>query len=260
MGYLPNFLIWMIYIVVFIFGLIIGSFLNVVIYRVPRNQSIINPPSHCPKCNTKLKWYDMIPLLSYIILKGKCRYCGTKISFQYPLVEFLAGITFVIVFQKFGWSLQFLKWIVFTSLLISTGLIDLSEGIVPDIIVLPGLILGVLFSIFSGKTGMLESIYGLTTMGAFFLIVILLSRGGMGWGDLTFGAMIGSFLGFQLSLLTLLLAFVSGALTGLAAIIIKKKGRKDTIPFGPFLSIAAFVASIYGFEILKIYLKFLHFS
>ncbi|PIW10997.1 MAG: prepilin peptidase, partial [Caldiserica bacterium CG17_big_fil_post_rev_8_21_14_2_50_35_7] len=83
MGYLPNYLIWMIYIAVFIFGLIIGSFLNVVIYRVPRNQSIINPPSHCPKCNTKLKWDDMIPLLSYIILKGKCRYCGTKISFQY---------------------------------------------------------------------------------------------------------------------------------------------------------------------------------
>ena len=253
MRYLPDYLIWMIYIAVFIFGLIIGSFLNVVIYRVPRNQSIINPPSHCPHCNTKLKWYDMIPLLSYIILKGKCRYCGTKISFQYPLVEFLAGITFVIVFQKFGWSFQFVKWIIFAVLLFVTGAIDLIEGVIPDVIVVPGLITGVIFSIFNGKSSFLQSIYGLLFMAVFFLIIILLTRGGMGWGDLTLGIMIGSFLGFKLSLITLVFSFIIGAISGLILIVLRKKGRKDAIPFGPFLSIAAFVASIYGYRILEIY-------
>jgi len=260
MGYLLKFLMWAQYISIFVFGLVIGSFLNVVVYRVPRNQSIIKPPSHCPVCNAKLKWYDMVPVLSYILLKGRCRYCGAKISLKYPFVELLTGITFLLIFQKFNWSIQFLKWIIFTGLLISVGLIDLLNGVVPDVIVVPGLVIGLIFSIFGGSGSILQSIYGLGIIGGFFLIVIILSRGGMGWGDLTFGMMIGSFLGLELSLLTLLIAFVSGAIVGLIALAVKKKSRKDPIPFGPFLSFAAFVASIYGYEILKMYFKIMHFS
>ena len=260
MGYIPVLLMWLFYFVVFILGLIVGSFLNVVIYRLPKDQSIINPPSHCTVCNTKLKWYDLIPILSYILLKGKCRYCSSKISIRYPLIELFTGLMFVLVFQKFGWSFQFVKWIIFTVLLITTGSIDLIEGIVPDIIVIPGIITGIIFSIFYGKSSFLQSIYGLLFMAAFFLIIILLTKGGMGWGDLTFGAMIGSFLGFKLSLITLVLSFIIGAIAGLILIILRKKGRKETIPFGPFLSIAAFIISIYGYKILEIYFKFLIFS
>ncbi len=260
MGYTPVFVIRLSYFIVFVLGLITGSFLNVVIYRIPKNQSIIiNPPSHCPVCKTKLKWYDLIPVLSYILLKGKCRYCKSKISIQYPLVELATGLIFILFFQKFDWSFLFIKWVIFSGLLIVTGAIDLIEGVVPDIIVIPGLITGIIFSVFYGKSIFLESIYGLLFMAAFFLTIILLTKGGMGWGDLTFGAMIGSFLGFKFSLITLILSFIIGSIAGLTLIIVRKRKRKDTIPFGPFLSIAAFITSIYGFEILKMYFKFLKF-
>jgi leader peptidase (prepilin peptidase)/N-methyltransferase len=259
MGYTSWWLALFSYAFVAVLGLIIGSFLNVVIYRIPRDQSIIKPPSHCPTCNTKLKWYDNIPILSYLLLKGKCRYCGAKISIKYPLIEILTALSFILVFQQYGFSLNSLKWIIFACLLTSTGLIDFFEGVVPDIIVIPGLTLGIAFSLFYGMTVFLQSLYGMLLMAGFFLIIILLTKGGMGWGDLTFGAMIGSFLGFQFSLLTLFMAFIIGAVTGLVVIITKKKGRKDTMPFGPFLSIAAFISSIYGLAILRIYFTFFNF-
>ncbi len=243
----------------FIFGSIVGSFLNVVIYRVPRSKSIVKPPSHCPSCGTRLKWYDMIPVLSYLILKGKCRYCHSNISIKYPLIEAITGLVFLLIGMKTGWSIKFVSYIIFSSFLIVVAFIDLFDGVVPDIIVIPGAILGLLFNLFYGKNPFLQSLFGVVAAAIFFGLIIVFSKGGMGEGDLTLGLMIGAFLGLKLTVAAIIIAFVIGALGGLFALLFLKKNKKDTIPFGPYLSVSAFVVLLYGYQILNFYFKMINF-
>lgn len=243
----------------FIFGTVVGSFLNVVIYRLPRNESIINPPSHCPSCGKRLAWYDLVPILSFIILRGKCRYCGAKISLKYPLIEAITGLTFVLIGLKTGFSINFPFYLLFASTLISIAFIDLFEGVVPDAVVILGIIVGLLFNLVEGKAAFLSSLVGIALALVFFGLIILISKGGMGEGDLTLSIMIGAFLGWQFSLITFVLAFIIGAIGGVIALIFLKKNRKDSIPFGPYLSLSAFIVLLYGYQILDLYFRVLHF-
>ncbi len=243
----------------FILGAVVGSFLNVVIYRVPRNESIIKPPSHCPVCGHTLQWYDMIPIVSYILLKGKCRYCGAKVSIKYPLIEALTGFAFVGVGLRFGWSLQFFEYITFSALLIAIGFIDLFDGVVPDVIVIPGAIVGLVFSALQGKAALFSSIFGLLFLFGVFALIIVVTRGGMGQGDATFGAMIGSFVGFKFSVVVLVLSFILGAIIGVILMSTSRKSGKDAIPFGPYLAIAAYIVALYGYKILLWYTRIFAF-
>ncbi len=243
----------------FLLGTIIGSFLNVLIYRIPRNESILNPPSHCPVCRHRLKWYDMIPVFSYIFLRGKCRYCGAKISFRYPLIEALTGFAFVGIGLRYGWSLQFFEYITFSALLITVAFTDIFDGVVPDLVVVPGAVAGLIFSLFRGKTVFLSSLFGMLFLLGFFLLVIFLTRGGMGEGDATLGAMIGTFLGFKFSVVMLVIAFIIGAIAGISLIVFSHKKGEDQMPFGPYLALAAYITVIYGYKIMLLYFKLFAF-
>jgi len=220
-----------------ILGLVIGSFLNVVIWRVPNGESIVKPGSHCPKCGHFLKAWELVPVLSYIILKGKCHNCGSKISLRYPAVEMLTGILYFFTAytaKNFGvWELGLN--LTFISLLIVLAFIDLDSYRLPDVLVLPAFVVGILKSFVIGDPEIWRSLVGaLITSGIFYLIAIFYSQG-MGMGDVKFVAALGAFLGFPDILLAVFLASLIGVVAVGLMLIFTKKGFRDPIPFGPFL-------------------------
>ncbi len=248
------------FILIFILGLLIGSFLNVCIYRIPINQSITFPPSHCTSCKTKLKPVDLIPVLSYLIRRGKCRYCGENISLQYPFIEILNGLIYILIFMNFGYSLNFTIHCIFSSLLIIIGTIDHKHTIIPDELVIFGLITGFIYRfilpLFSGKEILwLDSALGFLIGGGFFLLIAIVSAGGMGGGDIKLMGMLGLFLGMKKIIMVAFLSFFVGALFTLPLLLSKKKGRKDMIPFGPFIAFSAFITMLYYYDILNLYLR-----
>ncbi len=233
----------------FILGLVMGSFLNVCIYRLPEGKSIIFPPSHCPYCQHKIKWYDNIPLLSFILLRGRCRYCHKPISWQYPLVEFISGLLTLFAYQKWGISLNTLFYLIFLYALIVVSFIDLKWQIIPDVISLPGILLGLTASFFlplSFKDAFLGVLLG---GGILFLVAygyyLLTKKEGMGGGDIKLLAMIGAFLGWQAIPLVLFIASLTGSITGIIWLIATGKGRYCPIPFGPFLTLGAICVLFY---------------
>ncbi len=227
----------------FLLGLIIGSFLNVIIYRIPRGISIVKPPSSCPVCKNKIKPYDNIPIISYIILKGKCRYCGTKISPLYPIVEGLAGILFLILYIKFNTNVFIaLKFMLLTSLLIANSFIDLKEKVVFDILTIPWIGVGLILSLILKDLPFLHVL--LTTVISGFLFWLLrtiftkiLKREALGEGDIFLIMLISSFAGLKGAYFSMFL----GSIFGIVAHLIFKNQREEEIPFGPFLSLGAFV-------------------
>lgn len=248
----------------FFLGLIVGSFLNVCIYRLPRNISIIRPPSSCPICNTPIKPWDNIPILSYLLLKGKCRKCGESISIRYPIVELLNGILYlsVLIFFGLGWHLPFL--FVFMSAMIVITFIDLDFQIIPDVITLPGIVIGLLsasfwlpdpFSLQPSVVGFKNSIAGLFLGGGLFYLIAICSRGGMGGGDIKLMAMIGSFMGWKAVFLTTFIGSLTGSLVGIFLMVFKGKGRKTKIPFGPFLAFGSIITLFFSGEIIKWYFQ-----
>ncbi len=247
-------------ITIFLIGLVIGSFSNVCIYRLPRNESVIFPASHCPACNQSIKWYDNIPLLSYLLLKGKCRYCQSRISAQYPLVEFLTGFIYLALFLFYGLQLKTLVYMLFCSALIIITFIDLKEQIIPDVISLPLLVIGFLLSIFIKNISPIDSLLGILSGGGTLLLVAivgsyLFKKEAMGGGDIKLAAMIGAFLGWQLTLLSLFLGFFFGAIVGVV-VLIKNKGKNeksDSIPFGPFIALGSVLTLFFGKAILNWY-------
>jgi len=248
----------MIEITVFLFGLLIGSFVNVCIYRLPRGESIVFPSSNCPACKAKIHPLDNIPWISFLILKGKCRHCRAAISIRYPLVEALHGLGFLFIFKQFGLTAQAGIYLLFFSSLIAVTFIDLSHQIVPDVITLPGMVLGVITASTILPTGPLNSLIGLFLGGGLFYLVALLSlallkREGMGGGDIKLIAMIGAFLGWRGMLLTIFLAALSGSLIGIALILFRGKNRADLIPFGPFLALGALSSLFWENSILRWY-------
>ncbi len=241
-------------------GLAWGSFLNVVIYRLPQGMSLIKPSSSCPYCHHKIKPYDNIPLLSYLILKGRCRYCQAKISFTYPLVEALTPACFLLLYSQNGLSFFFLASCLFVSALIVLGFIDFYHQLLPDEITLPCLALALLYSFFRQDLSFIQALIG-AGAGAGILLFIygayywLRKREGLGLGDVTMMLMIGAYLGWRLTFFTLILASFIGALIGISLILFKKKNLQFAIPFGTFLAPAAFVALLWGEKIINAYLN-----
>lgn len=246
----------MIYILIFVIGSIIGSFLNVCIYRLPRNKSIIFPSSYCPSCNTKIKWFDNIPIISFILLQGKCRSCKGKISLRYPLVEILTSVLLILLYSRYSLSLSFFAYSLLTFSLIIVTFIDFEQQIIPDEITYPLIVIGLILSFFSPRIGIIDSILGILICGGLLYLIVIVSRGGMGGGDVKLAAAIGSFLGFKAGLASLVFAFISGGLVGAILLLTGIKGRKDPIPFGPFIVFGALIIVLFSELIPRVFLFF----
>jgi len=245
-----------------VFGLVLGSFFNVVIYRLPRGLSLMRPPSSCPGCGARIKPYDNVPVLSYIILGGKCRRCGRKISPVYPAVEALTAIGFVLVFFNSGrlLGLEFLAGCLFTSALIVLGFIDYYHQILPDAVTLPGLVLALTYSFFRDDLTFRGALFGAVAGAGFLLLVygayfLIRKKEGLGMGDVTMLLMIGAYLGLMRTLLTLILASFVGALVGVFFILRRGKDFQFALPFGTFLAPAAFVSMLWGERIVRAYMS-----
>lgn len=245
---------------VFVLGCCIGSFLNVCIYRLPQDLSIVSPRSFCPQCRTPVRGYDNIPLVSYLLLGGKCRTCGAKISGRYPLVEALTGAFAVALYLKFGLTLGFFAFFAFTAALLVITFIDLDHRIIPDVISLPGIAVGFGLSFLLPAPSWTESLIGLLAGGgSLYLVAIgyeaLTKREGMGGGDVKLLAMIGAWLGWKAVLFTIFFASLTGTLIGGGAMLIQKQGRHYAIPFGPFLAFGALVYLFIGPQLIEWYLS-----
>ena len=238
-----------------ILGLLIGSFLNVCIHRLPLNESIVVSRSRCPDCRHPIPWYDNIPLISFFILRGRCRFCRGPISLRYPFVESLNGLGYFFLVWKFGISPMVLVYALLFSSLVVVTFIDLDHQIIPDRITLPGIFIGLVSSAFILPISFLNSVFGLLLGGGLFYLVAVLSRGGMGGGDIKLMAMLGAFLGWQLTLLTIFIGALTGSLVGLFLMAFKGKGRKYPVPFGPFLSLGAVVCLFQGTALWSWYLS-----
>lgn len=250
------------YLFLFIIGTIIGSFLNVVIYRIPEGKSIIYPPnSFCPKCGHKLSSLDLIPVLSWIFLKGRCRYCGEPISIKYPLVELLTGTLFVLVFSVYGISIKTITSLILVSVLIAVSFIDIKYKEIPTEITVTGFILVLAAYIFSFITKimtiqeLLDYLYGFLLAAVVMFIFAL--PGWMGGGDFKLSAFIGFVLGFKLTIVFLFFSFVIGGLVSMAQMIFAKKFVEKYVPFAPYLALGSITALLFGHQIINIYLQIL---
>jgi leader peptidase (prepilin peptidase)/N-methyltransferase len=238
-----------------VLGLLIGSFLNVVIARVPEGRSVWSPRSTCPGCGTLIAWYDNIPVVSFVALRGRCRTCGMAISTRYPLVELVTAGAFVIAFLRAPSMREFAVDAALVAALIAITAIDLRHQIIPDIITLPGIVVGVLANVVTDRVGWLDSVIGIAVGGGIFLVIILVTGGGMGGGDMKLGAMLGAFLGWKSGLLALLLGVLAGGAVAMLLLALGRKGRKEAIPFGPFLALGGAIATFWGDRILAWYLS-----
>jgi leader peptidase (prepilin peptidase) / N-methyltransferase len=237
-----------------IFGLLIGSFLNVVIARVPARKSLWKPGSSCPGCDAAIAWHDNVPLLSFAALRGKCRHCGIGIPWRYPIVEATTAVLFGLAYWRFGPTPDFIAAALFLSMLVAITGIDFQHQIIPDVISLPGIVAGFLANLATGRVPWMESAIGIIVGGGTFLVIILASGGGMGGGDMKFGAMLGAFLGWKVVLLTIFIAVVLGGALAVALIASGRRGRKDPIPFGPFLAAGGAVSLFWGERVVRWYL------
>lgn len=251
-GILPS------YLIVGLFGALVGSFLNVCIYRLPRRESIVWPGSHCPACSHPIAWYDNIPIASYLILAGRCRYCKTPISWRYPVVEVLNATGYVGLLWFFGVSWVTVAYgLLFSALLVVAGT-DISHKIIPNVITFPGMVLGLLSAGTILPLGLVNGVIGLLVGGGILWLLAwaspyLFGKEGMGGGDIKLLAMIGAFLGWKPALMTIMVGSLLGSLVGIALIGARVIRREDYIPFGPFLVCGALVALFFGQPILAWY-------
>ena len=237
-----------------IIGLIVGSFLNVVIARLPEGRSLWGPRSLCPGCGSPIAWYDNIPVASFIALRAHCRHCAMPISWQYPLTEAGTALLFGIAYMVFGLTSDLLVGLALLAALVAITGIDLQRQLIPDVITLPGIIVGFLASLATDRISWLDSLLGIAVGGGVFFVIIVASGGGMGGGDMKLGAMLGAFLGWQLVLLATFIAVVVGGGLAIGLMAAKLRGRKDAIPFGPFLAAGGAIGLLWGERILRWYL------
>lgn len=247
-------------IIIALFGLAWGSFLNVVIFRLPLGMSLLYPPSSCPQCKKRIKFYDNIPVFSYLLLRGKCRTCGTKIPFSYFLVEILTPLSFLLIHQKHSLSFFFFASCLFASAMIVLGFIDFYHQILPDEITLPGLVLALIYAPFRTDMTLTQALTG-AVVGAGFLLFIygayylFRKKEGLGMGDVTMMLLIGAYLGWRMTFFTLILASFVGAIVGVLFILFRKKDLQYALPFGTFLAPAAFFSLLWGETIIQAYLN-----
>ncbi|MGA2193286.1 MAG: prepilin peptidase [Nitrospirota bacterium] len=246
------------YIYVIAIGLVVGSFLNVCIYRLPRGKSIVFPPSACPACGTAIKPWQNIPLISYVFLRGRCASCGAGISIRYPAVELLNGLLYTAAFYKFGVSFMTPAVMALLSALVVVTFIDIEHKIIPDGITLPGIAIGLVMGPAVFKTGILGSVIGMVAGGGVLLLVgflgeLIMHKEGMGGGDVKLMAMLGAFLGWKTVLIIIFIGSFLGSATGLLLIIFNVIKRENYIPFGPFLAAGAVIAIFYGDRLTRWY-------
>ncbi|HZX47258.1 MAG TPA: A24 family peptidase [Clostridia bacterium] len=238
----------------FVLGLMVGSFLNVCIQRIPEGQSVVYPLPRCSECGSPIGRRYLVPVANYIFLKGKCRYCGDRIPPVYPVVELTTAVLYTIAFYRLGNGIMFFKSIVLMPVLLVTAIIDIRERIIPDSLVVFGLASGTVFALAGGSRFLRDALLGAVIGGGILLAIALVSKGGMGWGDVKLSAVIGLFLGWQSTLVTLYISFVSGGVFSLLLLLTGKKGRKDPVPFGPFLSGSAALALLFGKRLFSFWL------
>lgn len=249
---------------ILLLGLFIGSFLNVLIDRLPKEESI-KGRSHCEKCKKTLKWYDLIPLLSFIMLKGKCRYCSAPLSFYYPIIELTTGIMFALTFYFFGIMNHELRimdlgyYLFLISGLIVIFFVDLKYGIIPDKIIFPAIVVSFIYLFFIHNSLFLIHLFSAFGASLFFLLLFLVTQGrGMGFGDVKFAFLMGLILGFPNIIIGLYAAFLTGAIVGCILVLWRKKRIRGTaIPFGPFLAIGTLSAIFFGGKLLQTVVPFL---
>jgi leader peptidase (prepilin peptidase)/N-methyltransferase len=254
-NYLTEFLI-------FVFGICIGSFLNVCIYRLPESKSIVHPRSMCPRCGTLIASYDNIPILSYMVLRGKCRYCGARISLRYPVIECISGIFAVGVFLKYGLSFEALIYFTFIATLLVITFIDIDHQIIPDVISLPGIPIFFAASFALPDITLVESILGVLIGGGSLWIVaqlyyVLTRKEGMGGGDIKLLAMMGAIIGWKGVLFTIFVASAIGTVVGILVMLKTRTSMKLKVPFGPFLAIGAIAYIFLGPQLMAWYFNLL---
>lgn len=225
----------------FLLGLVLGSFYNVVIYRLPRGLSLISPGSSCPNCKHRLRANELIPVLSFLWQRGVCKKCGTRISWRYPLIELLTGFGFLAIFWHSSQGGELLAGLVFFSLLLLLALIDLEHKLLLNVLTIPGVILGLLFALLGWTSPFWISVLGAVVGFLLMFAIALISRGGMGMGDVKFMAMIGAFLGWKGVFYVLFGASLVGSIGGLLYLYLTKQDRKTPIPFGPSMALAALI-------------------
>jgi leader peptidase (prepilin peptidase)/N-methyltransferase len=252
----------------FIFGATIGSFLNVCIGRIPNGESIIHPASHCVRCQNPIAFYDNIPLISYLLLRGRCRACAQRISPRYFLVELLMGLLTIALYYRFGLSLEFFAGFIFVAAMVVVSFIDLDVRIVPDVVSLPGILLGLAVSIIGyfvngGSSSLIptpvSSFIGILAGGGFLLATAWIYEKvtgveGMGGGDIKLLAMIGAFLGWPAVPITLFFASMVGSVVGLTCMLLTGAGRRLALPFAPFLCSGAVLFIFFGEALIQLYL------
>jgi leader peptidase (prepilin peptidase) / N-methyltransferase len=246
----------------FILGAVVGSFLNVCIYRIPASKSIVSPPSSCPHCGQRIRWFQNVPILSYLFLGGKCASCKVCISIRYPSIEALTGLLFALVMYYFGFSPVTLVYWLFLSALVTITFIDLDHQIIPDVISLPGIIIGFTCSFFLPPLSWLDSLLGIVVGGGILLTIAWIyekvaKREGMGGGDIKLLGMLGAFLGWKAVLPIIFVASLVGSLIGIPLMLLQKGDTKLAIPFGPFLAFAATVYLFWGRALVYWYLNLL---
>jgi leader peptidase (prepilin peptidase) / N-methyltransferase len=241
-------------------GLSVGSFLNVCVHRLPRRQSLVHPGSRCPHCGYVLRWYDNIPILSYLFLRGQCRQCRQPIAIRYPALELATLVLFLVHGAVFGWSALLAVRLVFACAMVVLFAIDLEHHLLPDAITLPGIVTGLLVSTVV-PPGIIDSLLGLLIGGGVLWLIgeayfRYSGQEGMGGGDVKMLAMIGAFLGWKLVLVTLVLSSVAGSLVGVLVIAFKRGGLKYALPYGTFLALGALAASLVGERLVNWYVGF----
>lgn len=238
----------------FFVGLCIGSYLNVVIYRLPRDQTSITGRSKCPCCGRVLAWKDLIPLLSYIILRGRCRYCRERISLRYPLVEVITGAVFAALFYRLGLDWVLLKYLCLASILIAASFIDLEHYLIPDRLTFIGFAVGGGFLLSNMEITIRSGLLGALSAGGLLWLLAVVSRGNVGGGDIKLATVLGLFLGWPWGFLAVLLGLFLAGAAGVFLLATRIKGRRDPLPLAPFLSVGALIAFFWGAPILFWYL------
>jgi leader peptidase (prepilin peptidase)/N-methyltransferase len=242
------------YAVSLLLGVVLGSFLNVVIYRLPRSQSLVRPGSRCPSCGTPIRWYDNIPVISWLVLRGRCRACEVRIPIRYPLVEAITGIAFALAFWRFGLTWPLLVAWAFIVAMVAVAFIDYDHMIIPNKIVLPGAVTGLMASVAIHPQRWWVYVAGSAGAAAFMFLLAMLWPGGMGPGDIKMALFMGAVLGAYV-IVAVFAAFLFGSIAGVYMIVIQKRSRKARVPFGPYLAMGAVLAALGGETILRSYMN-----
>jgi leader peptidase (prepilin peptidase)/N-methyltransferase len=237
-----------------LFGLAIGSFLNVCADRLPNMKSILGPPSHCEVCGHKLAPLDLIPLLSYLFLRGRCRYCQATIPRRVPLVELGTGLLFLLLWHHYGLSLQLAQAVVFTCVFIIVSVTDLEHRLIPNLVIYPAMVIALLFALLDSDPGIISALSGGAIAMGFPLLLLLLIPGSIGMGDVKLCALVGLIVGFPLVFVALFISFVLAGTVSAALLVLGMKKRGEFVPLAPFLATGGIATMLYGEQILRLYL------